>query len=482
MATDAMPRPVALLASDGAEKHAAASTMILLCMGSLLVGCRESLFAAIGTAIEDTITGFDTGVFSELPFISNATWIIGIMMWGSMASRGRRARKTLLAIGLSVHGLATAATWLFIYAERGQPSALYGLRAVNGFFGAVFFPIAFSYVGDRFSDTSRGTCFGLIYASSQAGGVLMRSLAIAIGRERILGPWGWQWMIFGVGVLTIVAAVLMLVLLDMPPVKSQESGSCSQDCSVPSQMLKISSFRILVIQGLFGVVPWAAFNYRGFFFMQAGLNETEVVAILSQSSYASVFGTLLGGFLGDRLTGAWGVHGRVVAAEISIYIGIPIAFVIFMISPIGDAYTYYRNATFFLALMTAWVPVACNNPVLCALAPEGNRAIVFSWTSLLQVVLEGFSSAFGATAFTQLIGALGYDPECNDAVSRPNYCDDISNYLAVGRSIFIVACVGWAITGGLYSYLRGTYPKDIVTIHEERAQEAGAELAGALQA
>lgn len=248
-----------------------------------------------------------------------------------------------------------------------------------------------------------------------------------------------------------------------------------------SQMLKISSFRILVIQGIFGVIPWAAFNFRGLFFREAGLNEAEMTAILTYSTYGSLIGNMLGGLLGDLLSRVWGVHGRVVAAEISIYAGIPIALVTFVIPPIGDAYTYYLNVTIALALMTAWVPVACNNPVLCALAPEGNRAIVFSWTTLLGVFLEGFSGGLGGTAIDTLTKIFGYNPGCAD-IDPPSECDNNNNQAAIGRSIVIVACVGWAIAGGLYSYLRVIYPKDIATIHEERAQEAGSELAGALQA
>merc|ERR1711920_1210852 len=120
------------------------------------------------------------------------------------------------------------------------------------------------------------------------------------------------------------------------------------------------------------------------------------------------------------------------------------------IPPIGDAYTYYLSVTIALALITAWVPVACNNPVLCALAPEGNRAIVFSWTTLLGVFLENFSGGLGRTAFSTLVNMFGYDSQCSDIDPRPPFCDNNYNQAAIGRSIVIVAFFGWAITGGLY--------------------------------
>merc|ERR1712079_696131 len=114
----------------------------------------------------------------------------------------------------------------------------------------------------------------------------------------------------------------MQSILAVPPVKVSASSSSLQSVC---QILKRSSFLILVFQGLFGVIPWAALSYRGLFFQYVGFNEGQIDVIINDfPMYAQILSPFLGGLVGDCLSSSRPLHGRVLTAQIVVFAGIPI--------------------------------------------------------------------------------------------------------------------------------------------------------------
>merc|ERR1712083_967748 len=68
-----------------------------------------------------------------------------------------------------------------------------------------------------------------------------------------------------------------------------------------------------------------------------------------------------------------------------------------------------------------WTPGACNNPILCALASDDERALVIAW----QTSLEGAIGALGPIMFTTALTILGYDPACNQNPDGEG-CDNVA--------------------------------------------------------
>lgn len=480
------PRTVSLLALDGAESYPEQPMMLLLCLCSFTEGCDNALFPAITFALETTVN-FDVGTLGFMALVQLVFQAAGGPFWGSMASRGTLTRKQILIIGTFFQGLATAIMWMFVT----NFNMLLALRAVNGVCLASLRPICNSIVADRFDDEARGKYFGQIMMSLQLGGASASIFATTIAAE-VLFPqfptfWGWKLSFILIGGLTMSLAPLIHLFLVIPPVKVKAStsgkGGLAQELESLGQILKRSSFCFLVIQGCFGLIPWRAFDFRTFFFRVAGLDAFSSGLINACGGLGAATGSLMGGLMGDRFNACWPLHGRVLAAEISVYGGIPIAFATFMMSPIGSAFWYYMILTVALGLIATWTPAACNNPILCALAKEEERSLVLGW----QGALEGAVGATGGFIFTWLLqNVFDYNPDCN----KPENADreDCANVGAAGSALFWTSCVPWTICGLLYSCLHLTYPKDLKNIQDERESEeralgdVGTDLAQGLQA
>jgi len=253
---------------------------------------------------------------------------------------------------------------------------------------------------------------------------------------------------------------------------AKEGGGVGREMRTLAKLFSRLSFAVLAFQGCFGLIPWRAFDFRTFFFETAGLDKTEAATINLVGGIGNAFGALLGGLAGDGLNKCWPLHGRVLAAEISVYGGIPIAFLTFMWYPDETtAFLWYFCLTAALGLVATWTPAACNNPVLCSLAQDNERSLVLAW----QGALEGAIGATGGFIFTWLLAnVFNYDPECNlpENKDRP----DCQNVEAAGKALFWTSCVPWIVCGAMYSSLHYTYPRDIKKIEEEREAEGLAGL------
>jgi len=466
------PRSVSLLALDGAESYPEQPMMLLLCLCAFTEGCDNALFPAITFALETTVE-FQVETLGFMALVQLVFQAAGGPMWGSFASRGTLTRKQILVIGTFFQGLATAVMWMFVT----NFNMLLALRAVNGVCLASLRPIANSIVGDRFDDAARGKYFGQIMMSLQLGGAVASIFATTIAAEVIFPQfpnfWGWKLSFIVIGGLTMTLTPLIHKFLVVPPVHVAAAptgkGGIAQEIESLGKILKRPSFCFLCIQGCFGLIPWRAFDFRTFFFRVAGLSPFQSGLINACGGFGAATGSLMGGLIGDGFNRGWALHGRVLAAEISVYGGIPIAFATFMMSPIVDPFWYYFVLTVGLGLIATWTPAACNNPVLCSLAREDERSLVLAW----QGALEGAVGATGGFIFTWLLkNVFEYDPECN----KPENADrpDCANVDAAGSALFWTSCVPWTVCGALYSCLHCSYPRDLKNIQDEREMEARA--------
>merc|ERR1711997_448466 len=181
------------------------------------------------------------------------------------------------------------------------------------------------------------------------------------------------------------------------------------------------TFLILVVQGCFGGLPWSALQFRGFFFEAAGLTKEEVTLIMTTIGFVGIFGGGFSGWLSDRLTMIWPMHGRIINADFSVYGGIPFAFLTFSstFAPSQDsAFVYFFTLQVLMHLICGGVGGGTNAPILSQLAEPEERALVIAWCASL----EGSIAAFGPLIFTTLLDVFGYDPDCNAKCNKPEKC------------------------------------------------------------
>merc|ERR1712066_380246 len=228
---------------------------------------------------------------------------------------------------------------------------------------------------------------------------------------------------------------------------------------------------ILVVQGCFGGMPWSALQFRGFFFETAGLTKEEVTTIMTTIGFVGIFGGGFSGWLSDRLTMIWPMHGRIINAEFSVYGGIPFAFLTFSSSfapSPENAFVYFFTLQVLMHLICGGVGGGTNAPILSQLAEPEERALVIAW----QASLEGSIAAFGPLIFAWLNWLFGYDKECNNPCTAPDTCGPPEqNRDAAGQALVFTSSVPWVICGGLYTSLHYFYPRDMERIFERRRLE-----------
>jgi len=491
-------RTVSFLALPDAEAYPAVPLMVVLVAIAFTEGADGITFPSVAKGLETTV-GFDILQLGEMATVQLIFQAIAGPLWGILASRGTLSREKILCIGTLVQGLATLIMWTVVK----QFEVVLFLRAINGISLASLRPICNSIVGDRFDDEVRGKMFSFISMGLQLGAALTGFLGTATAQVLYIGDeseckyvqgesepstfgcmFGWKLTFIFVGLFTMALCPAVLMFLKAPPVAvavPDKSGA-----SGPNELQKLAalfrkkSFAIIVFQGMFGLLPWRAFEYRTYFFETVGLPPAAAGALNSVGQASAAAGNLLGGVIGDALGKIAPNHGRIAAAEISVYSGIPIAYFTFQARPADfgvDTATYFAFMVGILGIMAAWTEPATINPILCALAKEDERALVLSW----QTSLQGAIGALGPVLFTLFARSFGFDADCTaDPIKPENQekCEGFDAERIVGSTLFWCSVLPWSFCGALYSSLHCFYPKDLETVqieNELRLQGNGAQ-------
>merc|ERR1712228_801856 len=297
------------------------------------------------------------------------------------------------------------------------------------------------------------------------------------------GFFGWEYSFIVTGVVVMAFAPVIYLVMKPPPVPVKHVGNAGENIVVSelkalaALLCNTPTFLILVVQGCFGGLPWSALHFRGFFFETAGLPKEEVTPIMTTIGFVGIFGGGFSGWLSDRLTMIWPMHGRIINAEFSVYGGIPFAFLTFSstFAPSAEsAFVYFFTLQVLMHLICGGVGGGTNAPILSQLAEPEERALVIAW----QASLEGSIASFGPVIFTTLNNVFGYDSRCNNPCTAPAECGPVDeNRDAAGAALVFTSSVPWVICGALYTSLHYFYPRDMERIFERRRLEN--EAAGA---
>jgi MFS transporter, Spinster family, sphingosine-1-phosphate transporter len=293
------------------------------------------------------------------------TYFITSPIFGALGDRSSRTR--LMAVGVTVWSIATAATGIM----RNFVQLMFA-RSCVGVGEAAYATISPALLSDYFPRSQRGRAFAVFYVAIPVGAAVGYLLGGLI-EPRL----GWRAAFYVVGLPGIFMAFLGLTITD-PPRGATEESTLSTPEPVGAALLGFC--RNLAYGGT--VLGYAAYTFgvSGLAFWMPGYLERVRGVELSQANLivggvtvvAGLGGTALGGYLGD-FTSARTKHGQLWVAGLSSAAAIIPTWLALTVTSDPGYVVWLFLAEFLLFLSTGPVNVAIVNAV-----PIGARALAMA--------------------------------------------------------------------------------------------------------
>lgn len=381
-------------------------------------------------------------------------------IWGSLVDHGW-SRKWMLVGGAVSWGILTT-----LLAFITEFYAMIVLRTLNGVALASMMPVSQSIIIDLSQSHERGHFFGNVQFSFQMGTISGVVFATSLSNQTIWGFQGWRVAFVTVAMMCFLLAAIIACCMVEPGRVSIDEGRMGfmKELRKLRAYWRIPTFKVIVMQGVFGTIPWGALGFAILYFQYVGISDFHAAVLVGLFTLGCGFGGLLGGFIADSMTRWSRFHGRPMTAQISVSSGIPLVVVIYYCMPRNPSHYYWFCVLMFtFGLMAAWC--ACvNRPILADIVPASGRASIVAWL----VALEGSTSAlFGAPLVALLSeNAFGYKPS-RLSVAEMSPEQRQMNASALSRSIVIMCVVPWAICLACYTFLHFTYKADLASIEDD---------------
>lgn len=263
--------------------------------------CRLSLNVIKKPIVEaGVLSEAELGIIGSGLFI---TYAVGKFTNGFLADRSNVRR--FMSVGLLVSALVNLLLGYFY--SFGVFAVLW---AVNGWaqsMGAAPCVVALSR---WYSNKERGSFYGF-WSSSHNIGEAITFIATAV----IVAAYGWQWGFRGAGLLGLLGVLIIAIFMRDTP---QSCGLPAPDAVVKKaeekieeksigeyqkQVLRNPAIWMLALGSAFMYISRYAVNSWGIFFLEADKNYTNLEAstIVSISSVCGIIGTVLSGWVSDKL-------------------------------------------------------------------------------------------------------------------------------------------------------------------------------------
>jgi len=182
------------------------------------------------------------------------------------------------------------------------------LRGLNGVFLASLRPISNGIVADTTSDTRRGKIFGRVQCAWLFGMFVSQLAAGNMARKEILGFQGWRVAYVISGVIALVVGWLVHILMTEPKGTDSEAENLhhggplrvfAQEIRRMLSFFTIPTFCIMIMQGIFGTIPWSVMGNSMLYFQLTGMDDGHASVLSSEGTVTGMFGNLLGGVVAD---------------------------------------------------------------------------------------------------------------------------------------------------------------------------------------
>merc|ERR1719510_74480 len=381
-------------------------------------------------------------------------------------------RRSILCFAAAIQGLCTLS---LAFISTIPP--MWPIRMANGFFLAALRPISNGIVADLAPEIHQGHYFGLMQGLFSLGmsgtGMIVGPLAEVEYDIPVFGlQRGWRIAFAIVSSFAIMASFLALSIMPEVPApvlteeqKQQPVGKMmGEEIQTMLKFLKYPSFVLMILQGIFGSIPWIVLGNLNLYARLCGF-EKGTLFWLGFPGVFGVAGGFIGGLVSDFLVTKIGCRGRPLTAMLTVGFGIPLQFMLWYGIPPGSAlntvWVFFVIQVFF-NLLANWAQPGCNFPVLGQIVTGKDRNKVMCWEMAFE---NTCATIIGSNAVPYVIRWLGMeDIKYEERV-------DIGQARTLGLATALIVCIPWLICAGVYSLLLKAFPADV---KRKEAEEAAA--------
>jgi OPA family sugar phosphate sensor protein UhpC-like MFS transporter len=390
--------------------------------------CRLSISVVKKPLVDGNIlTEKELGIIGSALFFSYA---IGKFVNGFMADRVNIKR--FMATGLIISSLINITLgfshtfWVFVV-----------LWGINGWVQSLGSPCSVVGLSRWFTDKERGTYYGFFSASHNLGEALT-----FIATAFVVSIAGWRWGFEAAGLAGLIGAVIiMLFLHDSPPSKGLVPVMPPKELYKPAksaqlEVLKNPFIWILALSSACMYISRYAINSWGIFFLEneKAYTTVEASSIIGISSVCGIIGTVLSGFLSDKL-----FRGNRNAPALIFGIGNTVAIALFVFVPKG----YFAVDIFSMILFGLSIGV-----LICFLGGLMAVDIAPKKASGAALGVVGIASYIGAGVQDILSGNLiGDSKTVVEGVAAYDFSSIRYFWIAAAALSFLLCASLWKKTG-----------------------------------
>ncbi|DBA71660.1 TPA: hypothetical protein ACH3X2_001115 [Trebouxia sp. C0005] len=360
------------------------------------------------------------------------------------------------------------------------------LSAINGVGLSLVIPNAQSITADYYDELDRGKAFGALYMTSALGGAFGSLYATNQGGYTPFGIEGWRVVFLTVGVISFALGILNYFFAHDPRYaqdnksvlkEHQHSMSFSGAIAEMKRIVVIPSFAIIILQGVAGSIPFQALVFFTLYFQLLGFSNFAASALMSGFLFATAFGGLLGGWIGDKAAAKYPNHGRIVVTQLSIGVGIPMTILLLKGLPYDATSAMavvYGSLLAVMGVLISWAAPACNNPIFAEIVPPHLRNMIYSFDRSFEMALAACASPLVGFLAEKVFGFKGAAAAGEGGGTEPDQGEDLTKAKALGNALLVCLVVPWTICLIVYTGLHFTYPKD-----KQRAKDVKDKLVAA---
>jgi MFS family permease len=360
------------------------ATLMLLALLNL---ADKELLAAVAPRVKEDL-GLDDGHLGMVRSIVFLVAILGAFVWGPLSDRWKR--KYVLTLGAACW---SAVTWITAYATGFVHLAL--ARGGMSFFEACFGPSAYSLITDVVPRARRGLIIGLLGITYPLGTIV----ALVVGG--LAGETNWRLPFIYFGIPGIVLGLLVLVFVREPPRGGSEEAVLESGGEYTgrfswAELKRSLQTRTLLLIFLLDACEAAVFYSLAFwapnYLFSQGIADSLSVAdfALLPAILGSVCGSLLGGFLTDRLR-----RRTPVAAALVSFIAMAGAFLIALVLFNLFNLTAVMVVAFLFGLVGYMIFPSITVMMYDIVPPETKASVMASDGVIAGLVSAGASLAIG---------------------------------------------------------------------------------------
>ncbi|KAA8538057.1 hypothetical protein F0562_027363 [Nyssa sinensis] len=361
--------------------------------------------------------------------------------------------------------LWAAATFLVAFSSTFFQLAV--SRALNGIGLAIVVPAIQSLVADSTDDNNRGMAFGWLQLTSNLGAIVGGLFSLLIASTTFMGIPGWRISFHLVGIISVIVGILVRLFANDPHFSD---GGTKANNQVPRKsfwsevkdlvqeaksVMKISSFQIIVAQGVTGSFPWSALSFATMWLELIGFSHEKTAFLIAMFVIAISLGGLFGGRMGDILSKRLPNSGRIILSQISSASAIPLTAILLLVLPDDPSTMALHGLVLFITgFCISWNSSATNNPIFAEIVPEKSRTSIYALDRSLESILSSFAPPV-VGILTQHVFGYKPVPRGSDVIAI-----DRENAASLAKALYVAIGIPMALCCLIYSFLYSTYPRD----------------------